>query len=56
MVLAAPTEMMFPFFLMQERELELGIELELELSVELSVQQAARLLCSGRLLLVPASL
>lgn len=38
MVLAALTEMMIPFFLAQEQELELGTELELELSVELLVQ------------------
>lgn len=53
MVLAALTEMMFPFFLAQEQELELELELLAELSVEL---EPRRLLDSGRLHLLPVSL
>ena len=56
MVLAALAEMMFPFFLAQEQELELELELSVELLVELWVQLPRRLLDSGRLLLLPASL
>lgn len=53
MVLAALTETMFPFFLVQVQELELELELLAELSVQL---EARRLLCSERSLLLLASL